>query len=74
MTTEKENSSQSMAVGESTVSNDQSAKRQTLNTGTCKMGAVRLSVAARHDRLNIPRYAKISFLHNRYYNWRRLLD
>ena len=73
MTTEKENSSQAMAVAESTVSNDQSAARQTLNTGTCKMGAVRLSAAARHDRLNFPRYAKISFLHNRYYKWRRFL-
>ena len=68
MTTEKENSSQSMAVAQSTVSNDQSATRQTLNTGTSKMRAVRLSVAARHDRLNFPRYEKISYLQYRYYN------
>ena len=68
MTTEKENSSQAIAVAESTANNDQSATRQTLNTGTSKMGAVRLSAAARHDRLNFPRYAKISYLQYRYYN------
>ena len=68
MTTEKENSSQAMAVAESTTYNEQSTTRQTLNTGTSKMGAVRLSAAARHDRLNFPRYAKISYLQYRYYN------
>ena len=63
MTTEKENSSQVMAVAESTACNDQSATRQTLNAGTSKMGAARLSAAARHDRLNFPRYEKYHICH-----------